>query len=106
MRYFESVFQNGEIFMIDSIDETANKIEKVIGNLLELLLLKNKQYGNSVLDPIQIFAKGSAQDLIKVRIDDKLSRLARGNDSIESDRDIFMDLAGYCILWLVADNES
>jgi len=50
------------------------------------------------MDPITIFAQGNAQDLVRVRIDDKLSRLKRGNDSIESDEDIVDDLIGYLIL--------
>ena len=81
---------------------TAKKIKEIMGELTEMLLLKNEQYGDSALKPLGIFANGSAKELISVRMDDKISRLASGNDAIESDEDIYLDLAGYCVLWLVA----
>jgi len=43
-----------------------------------ILLEKNKQYGNSALEPVRIFSKADSAEQIRVRIDDKLSRLARG----------------------------
>jgi len=71
-----------------------------------LLIDKNIQYGDSVMDPIAIFAKGNPQDLVRVRIDDKLSRLKRGNDSIESDIDIVDDLIGYLVLLRIMMGEE
>ena len=82
--------------------ETQDKIKEVIGEVLDLLIRKNKQYGNSALEPTGIFAKGSAEDLIRVRIDDKLNRLLQGDDSIESDEDIVLDLIGYLVLLLIS----
>jgi len=81
---------------------TQKKIKQTINEIEALLISKNIQYGDSVMEPISIFAKGSADDLIRVRIDDKLSRLVRGNDSIESDEDIVQDLIGYLILLLIS----
>ena len=68
--------------------ETRDKIKQVMGSIEKLLLMKNKQYGDSALNPIGVFSKGDAEGLIRVRIDDKLSRLARGDASIESDMDV------------------
>ena len=82
--------------MKKNIDKTRMKIEQVMNEIRDLLLLKNEQYGDSALSPIGIFAQGSASDLIRVRMDDKISRLVLGNESIESDEDIVVDLAGYC----------
>tara|TARA_Y100000361_G_C11136866_1_gene332508 strand:- start:1229 stop:1495 length:267 start_codon:yes stop_codon:yes gene_type:complete len=81
--------------------ETKQKIREVMMELEELLVKKNEQYGDSVMEPIGIFAEGNSQDLIRVRIDDKLSRLVRGNDNIESDEDIVLDLIGYLVLLLI-----
>lgn len=81
--------------------ETKQKIREVMMELEELLVRKNEQYGDSVMEPIGIFAEGNSQDLIRVRIDDKLSRLVRGNDNIESDEDIVLDLIGYLVLLLI-----
>ena len=83
-------------------NETSYKIEEVINEVKELLLLKNEQYGNSALEPVGIFAQGKASDLIRVRMDDKISRLALGIETIEKDEDIILDLAGYCVLLLIA----
>tara|TARA_R100000315_G_C5101705_1_gene58310 strand:+ start:241 stop:531 length:291 start_codon:yes stop_codon:yes gene_type:complete len=87
-------------------EDTGKKIRAVMKELTELLILKNEQYGDSALNPVGIFANGSAEELIRVRMDDKISRLAMGHDAIEKDEDIFLDLAGYCVLWLVAHRNS
>ena len=86
--------------------ETRNKIKATIENVEKLLISKNIQYGDSALDPIGLFAKGNAEDLIRVRIDDKLSRLKSGDDSIESDEDVIEDLIGYLVLLLVVMREQ
>ena len=68
-----------------------------------LLLKKNIAYGNSALNPIQIFAKIPPGDQIDVRIDDKLNRIKNGS-SYAGDNDI-LDLVGYLVLKLV-DNKD
>ena len=70
--------------------------------VLDLLISKNKQYGDSAMNPMGIFSKGSAEDLIRVRIDDKLNRLLQGDKSIERDEDVILDLIGYLVLLLIA----
>ena len=82
--------------------KTQNRIRSIISEVEELLIRKNKQYGNSALEPMGIFAKGSAEELIRVRIDDKLNRLLQGDESIESDEDIVLDLIGYLVLLLIS----
>ena len=83
------------------MEEIQKKIKEVGKEVTNFLLKKNKQYGNSVFEPLAIFSKGIPQDSLRVRIDDKLSRLMRGNDSIEQDEDIVKDLIGYLILLLI-----
>ena len=72
--------------------------------VVAMLLRKNAAYGSSAFEPVSIFARGlSALDQIHCRMDDKLARLARGHAiSDESTADTVMDLAGYCVLELVA----
>jgi|TARA_R110002020_G_scaffold177619_4_gene370395 hypothetical protein len=82
--------------------ETQDKIRKTMKEVLDLLIAKNKQYGDSAMNPTRIFAKGSAEDLIRVRIDDKLNRLLQGDNSIERDEDVILDLIGYLVLLLIA----
>ena len=69
-----------------------------------LLLKKNIAYGNSALNPIQIFAKIPPGDQIDVRIDDKLNRVKNGS-SYAGDNDI-LDLVGYLVLKLVDSKDT
>lgn len=71
-------------------------ISEICDELKEFLLEKNKSYGNSAAEPLQIFSTMSPMDQINVRIDDKLSRIARGNDYRNEDTEL--DLIGYLIL--------
>jgi hypothetical protein len=67
----------------------------------DLLIMKNKEYGNSALQPKRIFSNSNPIEQIKVRIDDKLSRLStRGEKEIHEDT--CSDLMGYLILLKVA----
>lgn len=79
----------------------ALEIEEVCDEIKEFLIAKNEQYGNSALDPVRIFSQASPEEQLRVRIDDKISRLVRGNDSIEADSDIVDDLIGYFVMWKV-----
>ncbi len=76
--------------------EIQERIKVECENICTLLLEKNKAYGNSVADPIRIFSKVDALEQINVRIDDKLSRIARGQQY--GDEDTIQDLIGYLIL--------
>lgn len=65
-----------------------------------MLLAKNAAYGNSALDPVRVFSRASTHEQIRVRIDDKLSRLQRG--SVFGDEDTVLDLIGYLVLLRIA----
>lgn len=77
-------------------EEFSKKVKEVCDGVANLLIEKNKSYGNSALDPIHCFYKGTATDAIKVRLDDKLSRLMRGNEF--DTEDTVLDLIGYLVL--------
>lgn len=68
--------------------------------LRDMLIAKNRAYGNSALEPIRVFSKAGAKEQILVRLDDKLSRLSRGSASGE---DVIKDILGYLILLRVAE---
>jgi len=87
--------------------------------LKELLIRKNRQYGNSALEPIRIFADSTADEQIKVRMDDKVNRLLKSIsehyqkqiiDFLRTEvakmyeENTLIDLAGYIILFEV-ENE-
>ncbi len=75
-----------------AIGEECDAIKK-------LLREKNLAYGNSAIDPVRIFSKASAEEQILVRLDDKVSRLVRGEAAGE---DVLLDLVGYIVLLRVA----
>jgi len=66
----------------------------------DLLIQKNDAYGDSALNPLRIFSKADSAEQIRVRIDDKLSRIRRGHAAGE---DAERDLVGYLILLVVAE---
>ena len=70
-------------------------------NMAEMLIEKNIAYGNSALEPVRIFSKAPAIEQIQVRLDDKLSRLARGSEYPGDDT--IRDLIGYLYLYLMAE---
>jgi hypothetical protein len=68
-----------------------------------LLIAKNRAYGNSFREPVKVFSRLDTRERIKVRLDDKLSRLANGIETDNVPEDTVMDLIGYLILWRVLD---
>jgi hypothetical protein len=82
------------------MSQTQNDIAQVCDELKELLLEKNRKYGDSALNPVRIFSKASTLEQLKVRMDDKLSRLRNAAD--DEDEDPTTDLIGYLILYKVA----
>lgn len=83
---------------------TQNDIVRVCTDISIMLQEKNVAYGDSALDPVRIFSKSNAIEQLLVRIDDKLSRFARGTD-YPGDNDID-DLIGYLILLKIAKERS
>ena len=81
------------------LTSTQSAIAEECDAIKKMLLEKNLAYGNSAIDPVRIFSKASAEEQILVRIDDKISRLARGEVAGE---DVFLDLLGYIVLLRVA----
>lgn len=85
---------------------TRNNIKSKCKQLEELLLSKNEKYGNSALDPLNVFSEAGAVAGIKMRIDDKLKRIKNAG-LVDATEDTLQDLAGYLILLMIAkDNES
>lgn len=76
-------------------DIARKVISDTVDKIKEILLQKNQAYGNSAFDPIRMFSKADPEEQINVRLDDKLSRLARGENAGE---DVTLDLIGYLIL--------
>jgi len=82
------------------------RIAEKCDGLKKLLQDKNRAYGNSVLDPVRVFSKASTIEQIKVRMDDKLSRIMRGQGTEAVPEDTIMDLAGYLIILSIAAEQD
>jgi hypothetical protein len=90
-------YQNMTIDYRSLIGSECDKIK-------EMLLEKNRKYGNSALDPKRIFSNADPIEQINVRIDDKLSRIASGQSDDTEDAEL--DLIGYLILKRVAKQRN
>lgn len=86
--------------------DTQKEIARVCDDIKELLLYKNKQYGDSALNPSRIFSKASAVEQILVRIDDKLNRIKKGAGLVANDEDVIQDLIGYLVLLKIGLNHE
>jgi hypothetical protein len=86
--------------------DTKEKIRRVGQEVIDLLIEKNESYGDSALEPANVFANGDAVENLCARIDDKLMRIKTqgfrgyGEDNVK-------DLIGYLILLKIAlDDEK
>ncbi len=90
---------------------TETEIKRICKTLEDTLLRKNADYGNSSQRSPILTPRLSAQDALKVRLSDKIARfiqleqsgVARVNESLD---DTLLDMAGYCVLLLIARKEK
>lgn len=87
---------------MSEVSETQNQISLICDEVKNLLIEKNKKYGDSALNPSRIFSKAGAVEQILVRIDDKLNRIQKGAGLLANDEDVIMDLMGYLVLLKIA----
>jgi hypothetical protein len=87
----------------DAFEDFAWRVEHVLGKVHSTLLAKNKLYGNSALEPIRILSRCDAAEQLRVRIDDKLSRLKQG---LPDQEDTVHDLIGYLVLLTIATHKE
>lgn len=81
----------------------AECIQGECDSIAAMLIEKNAAYGDSALNPVRIFSRASTTEQLKVRLDDKLSRLARGSAAGE---DVTLDTIGYLVLLRIAQKRE
>lgn len=86
--------------MSEGMTRAQEMIDEECHVIRDMLIEKNRLYGNSALEPLRICSKADPLEQIRIRIDDKLSRL-RALDPSDTE-DVEMDLIGYLILLRVA----
>lgn len=95
----------------EDVEEPVNpfeeELDRVLGEIKELLLEKNASYGDSALNPVRIMSDADAAEQIRIRMDDKLSRLYRGfafeDTETGNPEDTLKDLVGYYFLLKIAE---
>ena len=80
---------------------TQKKIKEVMGSMTDLLIYKNRKYGDSAINPKKIFYKGDSTNSILIRLDDKLGRVIANPDDKPRVNDV-CDIIGYCTLLLIS----
>lgn len=96
----EESFSCQDLYLMAVGSRSGHNILNTCHYIAQMLIEKNIAYGDSALDPVRIFSKANNIEQLLVRIDDKLSRFARGTD-YPGDNDID-DLIGYLILLKIA----
>lgn len=86
------------------IYSTGEKAAQWLRQQAEMVEAKNRSYGDSLGDPIRVFSKANTLDSIRVMIDSKLSRIARGSEW--QGEDTIRDLVGYLALLAVSSETS
>ena len=94
----------GEPQTVHDISSFEQSVRYHTNKIADLLIAKNKAYGDSALNPVRIFSKASRIEQLNVRIDDKISRIQRGTDF--GDEDTVRDLIGYLVLRLIAEESE
>jgi len=89
---------------MSKVAQTQIDIATICDAVKALLLEKNRKYGDSALNPVRIFSQSDSMEQIRVRIDDKLSRLR--NQQADEDEDVIDDLIGYLVLLKVAQMQQ
>jgi len=74
---------------------TLQRAKSLLTSIAQMLEEKNRAYGDSASNPLRIFSSCNADEQLRVRIDDKLSRINRGSGDQE---DTLRDLIGYLAL--------
>ena len=102
-KYKEWEKENPDYFDVryEKLTESQEKIVEICDSMKDLLLYKNQKYGDSALNPNNIFYKGDSTNSIKIRLDDKIGRIKNCEETRVND---VSDLIGYSVLLLASMN--
>lgn len=76
---------------------TEQRIVAKCNELMDLLIEKNGEYGDSYSAGVRIMSQASPLERIRCRLDEKLNRLANGKQN----KNDIMDLAGLFVMFEV-----
>jgi len=89
----------------EHLTETQERLRTICDGVKQVLLEKNRRYGNSATKPVNVFSGLEADEGIKIRLDDKLKRIITSTEKKQSPNknDVF-DLIGYLVLYAETQN--
>lgn len=92
-------FRCDDLYLHAANAPAGHKILEKCHEIAHMLIDKNISYGNSALQPLNIFSKQNEVQGLEARIDDKLNRI-KNNQTYgdEGYLDAIKDLIGYLIL--------
>lgn len=97
-RIFEALIGGGR-GGADALVLEQSAIASTFLDLCDMVLKKNRRYGGAALNPTRVFSDLDSEATIRVRLDDKISRIRAG--AADDDEDPIADLVGYLVLLLV-----
>ena len=89
------------LYLGNELSESQEKISIILDKMKDILLYKNRKYGDSALHPNNVFFKGDSTNSILIRLDDKIGRIRNNTEEKPRINDV-ADIIGYCTLLLVS----
>jgi hypothetical protein len=77
------------------------KISRLMQGMEDLLIAKNQRYGNSALDPVNVFSDLPPGKALLVRLDDKLKRIKNSPAGQPLRKNDLADIIGYIALLMI-----
>lgn len=103
-KFLESVAINNTAWKANIGTGRSGKFEEEVRKVLmevdQMLIDKNRKYGDSALNPVRLFSRAAPIEQLKVRLDDKLSRLRSGQT--DDTEDVELDIMGYLVMLRIA----
>ena len=100
-KYYYDTDRNIDRWKVPSDAKFDWHLEKVADKVINLLKEKNKAYGDSALNPLNVFSKLDATESLCCRLDDKIARI-RNKGINDKTEDTIDDLIGYLLLLKMA----
>ena len=91
--------QTTETREASTLEATEKLIRRYCDALCDFMIAKNRKYNNSALNPVRFMSKLPADEGIKLRADDKISRFSSSDKPRRND---VVDIPGYLGLYCIA----
>jgi|TARA_R100001594_G_scaffold35124_2_gene64260 hypothetical protein len=100
-KYYYDKDRNMPVWKLPEGTKFEWHLDKVLERIGNLLKEKNRDYGDSALNPLNVFSKLDAVESLCCRLDDKIARI-RNKGINDKTEDTVDDLIGYLLLLKMA----